>query len=170
MSMQMLQCRCDGVDIPWLHDDSLNAIAHHVACLARSDLRQRARRCLICDFGAPLPLRRKNMHRGLVEIILRIAHESDDANIIAPKFLEIGLRFIVHETNQPKLGIGEIEAVPCFEHMLNAFSLDQCACKNSAELWGPRPRLETLHVHPARQIEEFFLRESADTKGLGCRL
>src|SRR6476660_10328594 len=91
MSIQMLQRSCDCLDISWFYDDSLNTIAHHIARLARSDLGQCARRRLIRDFGAPFPLRRKHMHRGLVEIILRIAHESDDANVIAPKFLEIGL-------------------------------------------------------------------------------
>src|ERR1043166_669877 len=81
MPIQMLQCCCDGADISWFHDDSLNAIAHHIACLARRDLRQRARRRFICDFGASFPLRRKNMHRGLIEIILRVAYEPDDANV-----------------------------------------------------------------------------------------
>ena len=34
--------------------------------------------------------------------------------------------------------------MPCFEHMLNAFSLDQSACKNSAKFCRPRAWLEAL--------------------------
>src|SRR5258708_7593437 len=76
MPIQMLERRCDAAHIARLQDDSLDAIAHHIACLACGDLRQGARRRLVCDFGAPLPLRRKNMNRALTEIILRVTHKS----------------------------------------------------------------------------------------------
>src|ERR1041385_44853 len=85
MPVQMLQGGCDSTDIPWFHDDSFDAIAHYVACLTRGYLRQRARRCLVRHFGAALPLRRENVYHALVEVILRIAHKSDNANVIAPK-------------------------------------------------------------------------------------
>ena len=38
VSMQTLKRRCDRVDISRLHDDSFDAIAHHVAGLTRSDI------------------------------------------------------------------------------------------------------------------------------------
>src|SRR4029077_5351632 len=99
MPVQMLERRGDPADIARLHNDSLNAIAHDIACLARGDLRQAACRRLVCDFGAPLPLRGENMDRPLAEIILRVADKSYDANVITPELLQIRLRFVVHETD-----------------------------------------------------------------------
>src|SRR5438128_10207146 len=99
MSIQMLKRRCDRVHISRLHNDSFDAIAHHIACLARGDLRQRARGRFICDLGAPLPLRRKNMNRALAEIILRDTDKSYISNVITPEFHMITLHHFVLETN-----------------------------------------------------------------------
>src|SRR4030095_4733162 len=85
----------------WSHDNSLHAIAHDVACFARSDLRQRASGRFISDFGAALPLRGKNVDRALDKTILWIAHKSYNPNIISPEFLEILLRFVMHSTDKP---------------------------------------------------------------------
>ena len=95
----MLECPCDRADICRLHDDALDAISDNIARFARSDLRQRAGRCFVCDFGAALPLRRKNMYCALAEIILRVRHKSYDANIITPELLQIRFSFLMHEAN-----------------------------------------------------------------------
>ena len=97
----MIERCCNRVDVLWSHDNSLHAIAHDVARFARSDLRQRAGGRFISDFGAALPLLRKNMGRALVEIVLRIAHKSHDADVIAPELLEKRLRLVVDGTDQP---------------------------------------------------------------------
>ena len=73
------------------------------------------------------------------------------------------------ETDQPQLGIGQIETMPCFENVLNAFSLDQCARKHCAKFSRLRTWLKALHIHSARQVEQLFLWKPADAKGL-CRL
>src|SRR5437764_14491695 len=94
-------CRRDVVYVLWSHYKSLHAIAHYVARLALSDLRQRAGGRFISDFGATLPLRRKNVNRALNQTILWIPHKSYNANIISPEFLEILLRFVMHSTDKP---------------------------------------------------------------------
>jgi hypothetical protein len=38
MSVQLLKCGCNRVDITRLHDNSFDAVAHDIACLTRSDL------------------------------------------------------------------------------------------------------------------------------------
>src|SRR6266478_7271414 len=167
MSIQMLERHCDRVHIPRLHNNSFNAIAHHIACLARGDLRQRARRRFICDLGASLPLRRKNVNGALAEITLRVRHKSYDANVVAPEFLQIRFRLFMHETNQPQLGISQIEAVPCLQHMLNALAPNQGTGKNSAKFLWSFSRLETLDVNASRQMKEFFFRKSPDPKSVG---
>src|SRR6266513_1397033 len=126
MPIQVLKRSRDRVHISWLHKDSFDATAHHISCFARRDLWSRARRRFICDLGAPLPLRRKNENRDLAEIILRVPHKSYDKDVIAPEFLQIWLRLFVHKTNEPQLGISQIEAVPCLQDMLNALAPDQC--------------------------------------------
>src|SRR5438094_8363861 len=100
----MIERRGDRVDVLWSHDNSLHAIAHKVARLARSDLPQRAGGRFISDFGAALPLRRKNVNRALDQTILWIAHKSYKPNIISPEYLEILLRFITHRTHKPSHG------------------------------------------------------------------
>src|SRR5204863_4686765 len=97
----MIERRGDRVDVLWLHDNSLHAIAHDVARFARSDLRQRAGGRFISDFGAALPLRGKNVNRALDKTILWIAHKSYNPNVISPEFLEILLRFVMHSTHKP---------------------------------------------------------------------
>src|SRR4029453_12006464 len=105
ISVQMLECRCNRVNVSRFDDDSLHVLAHHIACLPGSDLRQRARGRLIGHFGAALPLRWKNVDGALAEITLRIADKTYDANIIAPELLQIRLRFVMHGTDQPQLGV-----------------------------------------------------------------
>src|SRR5262249_11329422 len=58
------------------------------------------------------------------------------------------------------------EAVPCFEHMLNSLSFDQCAGKHSAKFLRARAWLEALHIYSARQIKQLFLRKPTDAKCL----
>src|SRR6266436_880674 len=166
MFIQMLERSCDRVHVSRLHDDSFNAIAHHVACLARGDLRQRARRRFICNLGAPLPLRRKNVNRALAEIILRIPHKSYDTDVIAPEFLQIRLRLVVHKTNEPQLGISQIQAVPCLQHMLNSLAPNQCTGKNCAKSLWPFSGFEAFDIHASGQIKKLFLWESPDAKGV----
>src|SRR5947208_14084726 len=111
MSIQMLECRCDRVDVTRLHDNSFHAIAHHIACFARGDLWQRTCRGFICHFGAAFPLRRKNMYRALVKIILRFARKSHYPDVIAPELFKKRLRFVMHMSNQPKLRLSEVRAM-----------------------------------------------------------
>ena len=87
MPIQMLQRCRNCLHISGLHDHTLNSIADHIARLARGDLRQSARSGFICDLRAAFPLRGENMDRVLAEIILRVTHEPDDANVIAPELL-----------------------------------------------------------------------------------
>src|SRR4030095_8096010 len=101
MSIQMLKCRRNRVNVSRFDNDSLHIIAHYIAGLPRSDLRQRAGGSLIGNFGATLPLRWKNVDGALAEITLWIAHKNYDANIIAPNLLQIRLRFVMHGTDQP---------------------------------------------------------------------
>ena len=166
MSVQMLECRCDRVDITRLHDNSFHAIAHHIACFTRGDLGQRTCRGFIGYFGAAFPLRRKNMYRALAKIILRVARKSHYPDVIAPELFKKRLRFIVHVPNQPQLRIRQIETMPCLEHMLDAFAFDQSACKNSAKFSRSISRLESFHVHPAGQVKKFFLRKTTHAKGI----
>ena len=72
MPVQMLEGRCDCVDITRLHDNSFHAITHYIARFTRGDLGQSARCGFVCHFGAAFPLRRKNVYRTLVKIILRV--------------------------------------------------------------------------------------------------
>src|SRR5207247_10356567 len=131
-----------------LHHDCFDAIAHHIAGLACGDLSQRARGRLICDLGAPLPLRRENMNRALAKIILRVTDKSYDANVIVPEFLQIRLRLFVQETNEPQLGIRQVEAVPCLQNMLKGLATDQCTGKDSAKMVWPFywPSMFALHA------------------------
>ena len=87
MPVQMLQRRRNCVHVPRLYDDSLNSITNHIACLARGDLRQSARCRFVCDFRTAFPLLGKNVDCPLVEIILRVSDEPNNANIIAPELL-----------------------------------------------------------------------------------
>src|SRR5438477_6024601 len=168
MSIHMLKRSCDCVHISRFHNDSVDPITHDIACLASGNLRQGAGGCVVGDLGAPLQLRRKNVHRALVEISLRVSHKPYNANVIAPELLQIRLRFFMHEPDQPQLGISQIQPVPRLQHMLNAFASYQSACKNSAKFLWSLPRSETFDIYPSRQVIEFFLRESADAKGMGC--
>src|SRR5437870_10936071 len=87
MPIQMLQRRRNCAHVSRLYDDSLNSTTDDIARLARGDLRQSARRRFVRDFGAAFPLRGENVDCPLVEIILRVAHEPNDTNIIPPELL-----------------------------------------------------------------------------------
>ena len=63
-----------------IHDTSRLAVA-------QEDERQSARRRFIRDFRAAFPLRGENVERSLVEIILRVTHKADDANVITPELV-----------------------------------------------------------------------------------
>src|SRR5260370_13918745 len=97
----MRQCRCDRLDVSRSHNDSFDAVAYDIASFTCGDLRQRAGGRFIGDFGATFPLRGKNMNRALAKIVLRIAHESYKANVVAPELLEIRLRFVMHSADKP---------------------------------------------------------------------
>src|SRR4029453_1499461 len=124
VSVQMLECRCDCLDVTWLHDNSFHAIAHHIACFPRGDLGQRTCRSFIYHFGAAFPLRRKDMYCALAKIILRIARKSHYPDVIAPELFKKRLRLIVHVSNQTQLRIRQVETMPCLEYMLDAFAFD----------------------------------------------
>src|SRR5262245_9205126 len=99
MPIQMLQSGRNRVHIAWLYDHSFNSITDHIASLARGDLRQSARRRFISDLCTAFPLGWENVDCSLVEIILRIPYESDNANIVAPELLQKWLRFVVNKAN-----------------------------------------------------------------------
>src|SRR5947208_9776959 len=101
MSMQMLECCCDRVDVTRLHDNSFHAIAHHIACFARGDLGQRTCRGFICHLGTAFPLRGKNMYCALAKIVLWVARKPHYPYVIAPELLKKGLRFLMYMSNQP---------------------------------------------------------------------
>src|SRR5881227_2945496 len=90
MSMQMLECCCDRVDVTGLHDNSFHAIAHHIR---------------------------------------------------------------------------QVEAMPCLEHMLDAFAFDQSTREDGAKFGRPISWFESFHVHPAGQVKKFFLRKTTYAKG-----
>ena len=83
----MLQRSRNRVHISRFHDDSLNSVTNHITRFTRGDLRQSARRRFIRDFRAAFPLRGENVERSLVEIILRVTHKADDANVITPELV-----------------------------------------------------------------------------------
>src|SRR6266496_3288214 len=143
----MLERRCDRPDISRSHDDPLYAITHNIACFAGSDLWQTASSRFIRDFGATLPLGGKYVHCPLAEILLQIVDKSHNANVIALKFLEIRLCFIVHRPNKPQLGTWQFEAVPCLKQMMNALALNQCSGKNRPKFRRRLPRPEAVHIY-----------------------
>src|SRR6266700_1918102 len=104
----MLERRCYRLHISRSQDYRLYAITPNIACFAASDLWQTASSRFIRDFGTAFPLRRKYVHCPLAEILLQIVDKSHNANVIASKFLEIRLCFIVHRTNKPQLGTWQI--------------------------------------------------------------
>src|SRR6266700_2229140 len=144
-----IERRGDRLDISRSHDDPLYAITHNIACFACGDLWQGAGSRFIGDFGATFPLGGKHVHRPLAEILLEIAHKSPTATVIALKFLEIRLCFIVHRTNKPQFGVWEFEAVPCLKQMMNALALNQCSGKNRPKFRRRLPRPEAVHIYTA---------------------
>src|SRR5215475_183804 len=164
MSVQVLECCCERVDITRLNDNSFDTVTHDIARFACGDLRQRACCGFIRHFGAAFPLRRKNMYRALIKIILWIAHKSHDPDVLAPEFFKKRFRFIVHVADQPELRIRQVQTVPCLEHVLDTFAFDQRPSNNSTTIWWPSSRLESFHVHAAGEVKQFFLRETANAK------
>ena len=167
MSMQMLQSRCDCIDITRFHDNSFDTITDDVAGLARCDLWQGACGSFVCHLGASLPLRWKNMNRSLVKIIFRVAHKSHYPYVIAPELFKKRLRFVMNMAHEPQLRVGQIEAMPCFEHMLDTFALNQCPGKHSSKFYRLLTRLEAFHIYASGQIKKFFFRKTAYAKGVG---
>ena len=55
------------------------------------------------------------------------------ANVVAPEFLQMRFRFLVDGAKQPKLGVLQVQPMPCFEQMMNSFAFDQRAGKNRAK-------------------------------------
>ena len=68
-----------------------DAVVHDVAGFARGDLRQPAGRRFVDDLRAPFALRRENVDRPLAQIILHVAREPDDLDIVPPIFFRCGL-------------------------------------------------------------------------------
>src|SRR5207253_9136510 len=116
-------------------DESFHSFANDVALFTVSNYRQTTSSRFVNRLGAAFQPRRKNVNRSLIEIILEIALEAENANILAPEFFQIRLRFIVNATEKPEFGVAQIQSMPCFEEMMNPLSLDQCARKNCAENW-----------------------------------
>ena len=151
--IQMLDRGRDCIDISRLNDNSFYAIAHYVARFAGRDHGQAGGGRFVNRFGAAFQPRWKNVNRTLIEIILEIAFETENANILAPELLQIWFRFVMNAAEQPKFGVAQIQPVPRFEQMMNPFALDQRARENCAENWRPHSRFESLHVDAARQIK-----------------
>ena len=63
MSIQMLQCRRDCIDVSRLNDDSFHAVTNDIAGFARCDDGQTAGGSFINGLRAAFPLRRKNVKR-----------------------------------------------------------------------------------------------------------
>ncbi len=149
----MLDRGRDGIHVSGLNHNSFHAVADHVPRFAGGDHGQAGCGRFVNRFGATFQPRWKNVNRSLIEIILEIAFETENANILAPELLQIWLRFVMNAAEQPKFGVAQIQPVPRFEQMMNPFPLDQRALKNCAENWRPRSRFESLHVNAARQIK-----------------
>src|SRR5260370_25574352 len=157
MARQMLNRRRDCIDIAGLDDDSFHAVAHNVAGFTGGNHRQTTSGRFVNRLGAAFQPRRKNVNGSLIEIILEIAFEAENANILAPEFFQIRLRFIVNAAEKPEFGVAQIQSMPCFEEMMNPLSLDQCARKNCAENYLTRSRLETLDIDAAWHIKYIFI-------------
>src|SRR5260370_20239066 len=153
MAIQMLDRGRDGIDISRLNDNSFHAVAYHIPRFAGRDHGQAGGGRFVNRFGAAFQPRWKNVNRTLTEIILEIAFETDNANILAPELLQIWFRFVMDAAEQPKFAVAQIQSVPGFEQMMNPFALDQRARENCAENCRPPSRYESLHVTPARQVE-----------------
>src|SRR6266851_9401133 len=108
----MLERARDGIDVSGLNDDSLNAVADDVARFAGRDLRQTAGRRFVNNFRAALPLRWKNVHRALTETGLRVAHETESLDVLAPKSFQVRPGFIMHRPDQPQFCIRQIKPMP----------------------------------------------------------
>ncbi len=115
----MLNARCDCIDISRLNDDSFQAVAHHVARFAGRDYRQAGRGSFVNRFGAALEPRWENVNGTLLEIILEVALKTENANILAPEFFQMRLRFIMNAAEQPELGVAQIQAMR--EKLTDAF-------------------------------------------------
>ena len=107
------------------------------------------------------------MHRSLAQIILHVALEPDDLDVVAPIFLQVRFGFVVHGTHQPKLCVLQVQPVPRFQQMMDSFPLDERAGKNRPENRRARPRLESLHVHASGQVIKFILRKTLDSESVG---
>src|SRR5205807_3676262 len=108
-----------------------------------------------------------NVDRSLAQIIFYIAFETDHLDVVAPEFFQVRPGFIMHGADQPKLGVFQVEAMPCLENVVNPFPLNQRAGKNRAENRRPRAWFEPFHVYAPRQVIKFFFRESLDAKSVG---
>src|SRR6266571_3131559 len=93
MAIQILDRGSNGIDISRLHNDPLDAVAYYVARFARGDYRQAASCSFVDRLGAAFQTRRKNVYRSLIEIILGIAYESEDSDVVAPKFFQVRFCF-----------------------------------------------------------------------------
>ena len=141
MPIKLQNRRRQLADIARRNDDSFDAVVDHVARFARRDLRQPAGRRFVSDFRASFALRRENVDGSLAQIIFHVAHEADHLDVVPPEFLQMRLRFLMHGADQPELRVLQVEPMPRFEQMMDAFALDQRAGKNRAKNRRPRPGL-----------------------------
>ena len=96
------------------------------------------------------------MHRSLAQIILHVALESDDLDVVAPVLLQVRPGFFVDGADEPELGVLQVEPVPGFQQMMNSFAFDQRSRKYRAENRWTHPWLEPFHVHAPRKIIKLF--------------
>src|ERR1700693_4587381 len=96
MVIQMLDRGRDSIDVSRFDNDSFHSVADHVTGFARCDHWQSASRRLVNCFCAAFQSRWKNVDRPLVQIILEIALETENANVVSPEFLQVRLGFLVN--------------------------------------------------------------------------
>ena len=70
------------------------------------------------------------MHRPLTQIIFHITNKADRFDIIPPVFLQVRFGLVMNGAHEPEFRVFELEPVPRFQKVMNAFALDQRARKN----------------------------------------
>src|SRR5947207_2294251 len=170
----MLNRARDCLDIPGLNNDSFYAVPHHVTRLSRRNHRQSARGRFVNCFRAAFQTRRENVNRSLIEIVLGVALETENANVLTAEFFQMRLRLFMDTAEEPELGVAQIQPMPRFEQMVDSLALDQRTRENRPKNWRllPPVRLgpwfETIDIDAARQVEQFFIRKIRRPKRLGC--
>ena len=80
---------------------------------------------------------------------------------------QMRLGFFMDRAEQPEFRIRQVQSMPRFEQMMNAFALDQRAGKDRAKDWRARSRLEPIGVDPTGEVKKLFFGKIFGAERLG---